>query len=81
MPQREQVLKAAADLEMLADLAKQIVLDLRKDAGNSSGRSHSYARVYDLRTRLTKIVATLGYGRPSWIGFVKDWHDRYLKEG
>lgn len=57
-------IKAADDLEALASDMKMAVVYIREHAVNNSHIAYSYAKVYRLRTRLGRIVATLGVGVP-----------------
>lgn len=61
---RQKQIKAADDLEALASDMKMAVVYIREHAVNNSHISYSYAKVYRLRTRLGRIVATLGVGVP-----------------
>lgn len=56
----EKVMQAAKELEEIAILAKQMVIDLREGAPNP------YTRVYWLRWRLGRIVTKMGIGVPSF---------------
>ena len=55
----DKVLKAAAELEDIAVIAKTMCNDLRDGAPNA------YARVYWLRKRMSVIVSNLGFGTPT----------------
>lgn len=81
MPTRQQVMEAAAEVEKLAALMKQAVLDLRADSNTDRGREFAYARVYDIRWRLGRIANRLGYGVPQHLGIIREETDRWLKEG
>jgi len=66
MASKEVILYAAAELEELAAIAKQIVLDMREDAQRAATHENAYARVYWFRARLTThVVSRLGNGQPS----------------
>lgn len=62
MTSREKDLKAADELENLIPYMKEIVNVIRDDYPNPGD---SYALIYDLRYRIGKIVATLGFDVPS----------------
>lgn len=65
--------EAAARVEELAAIAKQIVLDLRGDVDDRASQEDAdltaYGRVYWLRTQLGYVVASLGQPGPppSWV--------------
>lgn len=65
---RKKRFEAAARLEELAAIAKQMVLDLRGEGGSEEDADlTAYARVYWLRKQLGYVVAPLGVGAPdSW---------------
>lgn len=70
---RKKRFEAAAQLEELIAVAKQVVLDLRGEP-NATARERvysddtAYGRVYWLRTQLGYVVAKLGYGAPAtWV--------------
>jgi hypothetical protein len=52
---------AANNLEDLIPELKQLVIDLREY------KDHPYARVYEFRRKISRIVATLGSGYPGTI--------------
>lgn len=70
----DKVAKAATDLEDIAVLAKTISQDLRE------GKHAAYARVYWLRHRLSKIVATLGVGAPPGLPLINIEYKKFLDE-
>lgn len=55
---RQKEIDAANKLEELIPEMKQLVIDLR------NGTDKPYTRIYHLRTKLSRIVATLGVGYP-----------------
>jgi hypothetical protein len=55
---RDQEIKAADDLESLVPELKQVIADIRE------GKGQAYARVYYFRTKVSRVVATLGSGQP-----------------
>lgn len=64
---RQKRLEAAARVEELAAIAKQMVLDLRgpeDPQGQVEANDTAYARVYWLRHALGRVVADLGVGNP-----------------
>lgn len=86
--------EAAARVEELAAIAKQVVLDLR--GGDTADQQEdadltAYGRVYWLRTQLSYVVASLGPPGPppSWVRRLVDreygadagWGDKVNREG
>lgn len=67
---RQRRYEAAARVEELAAIAKQVVLDLRGEldataVGHLRANDTAYARVYWLRRELGRVVAELGVGLPN----------------
>lgn len=65
-------LEAAARVEELTIVAKQLVLDLRGEPGDRRSQENAdltaYGRVYWLRKQLGYVVASLGSGAPdAWV--------------
>lgn len=64
-------LAAAARIEELIEIQKQLVLDLRgtpDKAGRDDADLTAYGRVYWLRKQVGYVVASLGVGAPdSWV--------------
>ncbi len=55
---RQREIEAANSLETLIPELRQLVIDLRE------GEPYPYTRVYHFRTKVSRIVATLGSGQP-----------------
>ncbi len=54
---RQREIEAANSLETLIPELRQLVIDLRE------GEPYPYTRVYHFRTKVSRIVATLGSGQ------------------
>jgi hypothetical protein len=62
---RKKRFEAAARLEELAAITRQMVLDLRGEGGSEEDADlTAYARAYWLRKQLGYVVASLGVGAP-----------------
>lgn len=69
-------LKAAARLEELLIIGKQMVDDIR--TGEGPGNGDAYSLLYWLRKEISYVVATRGEGAGSALGAIKAHYERLV---